>query len=610
MGLRTLSETVAFLRRENDLVEIEQEIDPNLVAAAIVRRVNEVGGPAVLFRRVRGSRYPMLGNLFGTLPRARRLFADTLEGVSALVDARVDPRRFLGAPTRALRLPSAALHLLPRTVRRAPVLDDAISIGAMPQVVGWPRDAGAFITLPQVYSESPDAPGFAKSNLGMYRVQLSGGRYRPGEQVGLHYQLHRGIGVHHQRAIARREPLRVNVFVGGPPAMTVAAVMPLPEGLPELSFAGALMGERLPVYHPVGRPLISAEADFCIQGVIEDGLTLPEGPFGDHLGYYSLTHEFPVLRVERVTARRDAIWPFTSVGRPPQEDTTFGAFIHELTGPLVPQVLPGVRALHAVDAAGVHPLLLAIGSERYVPYRPTTEPAELLTQASAILGTGQTSLAKWLWIVDGNGAGDLDVHDVRAFFEHALARLDWSRDLHFHTRTTIDTLDYSGHGFNRGSKLVLAAAGPAIRSLATSLPSGMRLPAALAAPTLAMPGVLVVSAPRHDAAQASAERAQWLAELGGGALEGIALVVLVDDAKACATRLRDFLWATFTRADPARDVDGVGAFIVDKHWGCRGPLVIDARIKAHHAPPLEDDPTVMRAVDALAARGGPLAGIL
>jgi 4-hydroxy-3-polyprenylbenzoate decarboxylase len=265
-------------------------------------------------------------------------------------------------------------------------------------------------------------------------------------------------------------PLRVNIFVGGPPSLTVAAVMPLPEGMPELAFAGLLGGHRLPLVCRPGELPMPAEADFVITGSIDPARLLPEGPFGDHLGYYSLAHDFPVLRVERVYHRPGAIWPFTTVGRPPQEDTTFGAFIHELTGPLIPSVLPGVHAVHAVDAAGVHPLLLAIGSERYVPYAAGRRPQELLTQANAILGQGQLSLAKYLFIVAREDALRLDVHDIPAFFRHVLERVDWRRDLHFQTRTTIDTLDYSGSGLNEGSKVVIAAAGDVRRTLPIEVP--------------------------------------------------------------------------------------------------------------------------------------------
>ena len=317
-------------------------------------------------------------------------------------------------------MPRTLWRLLPRRVRSGPILAHQIASSDLPQIQCWPMDGGPFITLPQVYTEDPDRPGLARSNLGMYRVQLAGNEYEPDREVGLHYQIHRGIGVHHAAAIRRGEPLRVNVFVGGPPAMTVAAVMPLPEGLPELAFAGALGGRRVAMVAPDGGLPMPAEADFVISGTIDPTRRKPEGPFGDHLGYYSLTHDFPVLRVERVYHRDGAIWPFTSVGRPPQEDTSFGELIHELTGPVIPSVIPGVHAVHAVDAAGVHPLLLAIASERYVPDAAERRPQEILTTANAILGQGQLSLAKYLWIVAHEDDPDLDIHDIPAFLAHVL----------------------------------------------------------------------------------------------------------------------------------------------------------------------------------------------
>ncbi len=222
---------------------------------------------------------------------------------------------------------------------------------------------------------------------------------------------------------------------------------------------------------PKGELPFPAEADFVISGTVDPDRRLPEGPFGDHLGYYSLAHDFPVLNVDRVRHRPDAIWPFTVVGRPPQEDTSFGAFIHELTGPVIPTVIHGVREVHAIDAAGVHPLLLAIGSERYVPYARERVPQELLTIANSILGQGQLSLAKYLWIAAGEDDPGLDTHDIPRFFRHMLERVDWRRDLHFQTRTTIDTLDYSGSGFNEGSKLVIAARA---RSVVNCRPNSVR----------------------------------------------------------------------------------------------------------------------------------------
>ncbi len=628
MGFRSLKACVDALRAEGQAVVIDHPVDPHLEIAEIQRRVFRAGGPAVLFTNPAGSAFPILCNLYGTKARIERIFADTLDRVKRLVELKIDPTAALRRPARYWRSPLDALSMLPRRVRSGPVLARSIPLSRLPQVVSWPGDGGPFITLPAVYTEHPDHPGTKLSNLGMYRVQLAGNAYEPDREVGLHYQIHRGIGLHHAAALARGEPLRVAIFVGGSPALPVSAVMPLPEGLSELTFAGVLAGHRIPMIGRPGRPAIYADADFVIEGTVQPGATKPEGPFGDHLGYYARRHDFPLLRVDHVWHREGAIWPVTVVGRPPQEDTLFGWLVHELTGPVIPTVLPGVSSVHAVDASGVHPLLLAVGSERYLPWKPSSRPAELLTQAAAILGQGQLSLAKYLFIVAEGDAPGLDAHDILPFLTHLLARADWRRDCHFHTETTIDTLDYSGSGFNAGSKLVVAARGPAIRPLPTTIAAGAAVPAGFANPRVCLPGVVAVEGPRIEprprldaagdaaiweaaaAAPWSADVARFCAALGPGhPLREFPLIVIVDDAGFAAASLENFLWVTFTRSNPAADVDGVEAFTHQKHWGCRGPLVIDARLKPHHAPPVEEDPAVTARVDALAARGGPLAGL-
>ncbi|MFI5297899.1 MAG: UbiD family decarboxylase [Polyangiales bacterium] len=606
----SLRDAIVDLERCDDLLRISDEIDPRLVAGEIQRRAYRAGGPALLFARVKGTDLPMVANLFGTLARAKYLFRDTLDAVAALVDAKVDPQDLLRRLAPLSRLPKVVRHLVPLPVPRrfAPVLARETTLSALPQLVSWPRDGGPFITLPLVYSEHPDHPGARRSNLGMYRVQIAGNDYVTDREAGLHYQIHRGIGVHHAAAIERGERLQVSVHVGGPPALTLAAIMPLPEGLPEIAFAGALGGRAVRLTHVDDGPAILADADVCIRGWIGPSETKPEGPFGDHLGYYSLRHDFPVLHVESVHRRRDAIWSFTTVGRPPQEDTTFGALIHELTAKLVPTVLPGVSQVHAVDAAGVHPLLLAIGSERYVPYARERRPMELLTQANAILGQGQMSLAKVLMIVAREDAPQLDVHDARAFLRHLLERLDPTCDLHFQVNTTVDTLDYSGTALNRGSKVILAAAGAPRRELATSLPSSLTLPDRFSAPRVCMEGVVTIQAPPFTHAESGRDAERFChAYEPAVAWRGLPLVVLVDDSEQASRTLDDLLWTVFTRIDPARDVHGIGAFTVDKGWGCRGSIVLDARRKPHHAPPLEQDPDVVREVDRLRDRGGPLA---
>jgi len=613
MGYRNLQECVADLERQGMLIRINAPLDPRLEIGAVQRRVYQAGGPALLFTNPQGCAFPMLGNLFGTLERTRYIFRDTLDDIRRLVDLKINPFSALANPLETLRAPFAALNLLPKTTGTAPVLECRTTLSGMPQLVSWPMDGGAFITLPQVYTESPDKPGFGKSNLGMYRVQLSGNSYETDRQAGLHYQIHRGIGVHHAEAVARGDLLRVNVFVGGAPSMTVAAVMPLPEGMPELSFAGLLGGHRIPMTRVPGGLPIYAEADFCISGVVDPKRTLPEGPFGDHLGYYSLTHDFPFIQVDAVYHRKDAIYPFTSVGRPPQEDTSFGAFIHELTGPLIPTVVQGVKEVHAVDAAGVHPLLLAVASERYVPYAPERRPQELLTVANAILGQGQLSLAKYLIIAAREDAPGLHTHDIDSFFRHVLERVDWRRDLHFQTATTIDTLDYSGSGLNEGSKVVISAAGPIRTALAREVPAGLEFPAGFGGASVCLPGVLAFKGPasvqeRGECDAVIEEFCRFYEKRD--LFAGFPLLVICDDASFAAATLNNFLWVAFTRSNPATDIYGINAETRGRHWGCRGPLVIDARIKPFHAPPLVDDPEVERRVDALGAKGGPLEGII
>lgn len=609
MKHRSTRDVVEDLRAGGMLIEVDESVDPHLEMAEIQRRVYASGGPAVLFSNPSGCRFPMVSNLFASLDQARYLFRDTLESVRRLIEVKLDPSALPKSPLRYAGVPFTALRMLPRTVGSGPVSANQCSPSDLPQLKCWPDDGGAFVTLPQVLSEDPGAPGnLMRINLGMYRVQISGNDYAD-DEVGLHYQIHRGIGVHHKQALKQNRPLRVAVTVGGSPAMTLAAVMPLPEGLTELTFAGALAGRRIGLIRGDHAP-VYRDADFAIVGTIDPDATKREGPFGDHLGYYSLEHPFPVMKVQRVWHRRDAIWPFTVVGRPPQEDTTFGQLIHELTDPIIPTVIPGIKAVHAVDAAGVHPLLLAIGSERYMPYLKEAAPQELLTQANAVLGNGQLSLAKYLFITD-DPADELKIHDIESFLRHVLQRVDWKRDLHFQTQTTIDTLDYSGTGFNKGSKVVVAAAGQPKRELPTELPAELQLPDGFDTPRVVIPGVLAIRCKNFAAESGRTDVKRFCEQIEvDDAINRFPLITIVDDSDFAARSLNNWLWTTFTRSNPATDLSGIGEETIAKHWGCRGSVVIDARFKPWQAPPVVEDKETLAKVDARAARGGPLAKFL
>lgn len=620
MSHRSTRDVVVDLKKNGRLIEIDTPLSPSLEIAEIQRRVYARQGPAVLFTNPVNSRFPMVSNLFGSLDQARFLFRHTLERVRRAIELKIDPNALLRNPLRYLSAPSTAWSMLPKKTSSGYVLYKSCEISDLPQLISWPDDGGSFITLPQVLSAPPTdgkniSPNLNACNLGMYRIQLSGNQYIANKEIGLHYQLHRGIGIHHQQALKANQPFPVTITVGGTPAMTLAAVMPLPEDVGELTFAGALAGHRIPMIvkkNPSGSTLptapIYADADFAITGIVDPNSLKPEGPFGDHLGYYALTHPFPWMQVTGVYHRPDAIWPFTVVGRPPQEDTTFGELIHEITGPIIPTVLPGVRGVHAVDVAGVHPLLLAIGSERYTPYLKPNRPQELLTQANAILGQGQMSLAKYLFIIDGNDPNAPSLYDLEAFFRWVWERIDFSHDLHFLTKTTIDTLDYSGEGWNQGSKLIVPITGPQRRELSSTIPSDLRFNSNFSNPKLCSLGSIAIETklPLDAAVEQLSAPMRDLPNLANG----IALITLVDDSDFASRSFANWAWVTFTRSNPAIDLRGIGEKTEYKHWSCSGPLVIDARIKPHHAPPLVESPEVTKKIDALAAQGGPLAKYL
>lgn len=595
-----MQECVRDLEKHGHLIRIKEELDPNLEIAEIHRRVYEAQGPALLFEKVKGSPFQAVSNIYGTFDRTEFIFRHSTPKVKKVVELKADPGNFFKNPFRYLSAPFTALTALPmKSWFGAPVTYGETTIDQIPQIKSWPMDGGAFVTLPQVFTLPPGDHNLMHSNIGMYRIQLSGNDYVQNEEIGLHYQLHRGIGVHHTEYNNSDEPFRCSIFVGGPPSHAFAAIMPLPEGLSELTFAGMLAGRRFRYTTRDGH-VLSSDADFVITGTIVKNQKKLEGPFGDHLGYYSLAHDFPVMKVDKVYHRKDAIWHFTVVGRPPQEDTSFGYLIHKIVEELTPQVFPGIREVNAVDAAGVHPLLLAIGSERYMPFREKV-PEEILTQANNLLGTGQTSLAKFLIIAADDDNPDLNCHDIPFFHEHVLERVDWTRDLHFQTKTTIDTLDYSGSGWNAGSKLVIACRGAKVRDLTNDIPSDLMLPEGFGHPSMPMKGTLAIQAPKFSDYENAEKEMSQLTEALSKTVDQrtIPLIIVVDDSRFVAETLNNYLWVTYTRANPSHDIYGVDSFVEHKHWGCRGPLVIDARIKPHHAPPLVRDPEVTKRVNEL-----------
>ena len=590
MAYQSLNDCILDLEKNGHLIRIKEEVDPYLEMAAIHLKQFEKRGQAVLFENIKGCKYKAVSNLFGTIERSKFMFRDTFEPVKNMVALRNNPMAAIKKPWRYLGLAISAIKALPKKGSFKTAGFEEIQISDLPLIHHWPMDGGAFITLPQVYSEDIDQPGVMNSNLGMYRIQLNGNSYDLNKEIGLHYQLHRGIGVHQSKTNKQNKPLKVSVFIGGPPAHSLAAVMPLPEGISELTFAGAMAGKRFKYDYHDGF-CISLDADFVITGEVYPNENKPEGPFGDHLGYYSLQHPFPLMRVHKVFAKQNAIWPFTVVGRPPQEDTAFGALIHEISGSAIPNEIPGLKEINAVDAAGVHPLLLAVGSERYTPFLINDSPAELLTQANHILGTGQLSLAKYL-IISGDPEKEINCHNIKNFFKHVFERIDLSRDLHFYTKTSIDTLDYSGNDLNQGSKLVMAAYGKQKRELSLIIPDEINTCEFISKPALMMDGVIAIMlTPFTNYSNAKLEiknLSDWI-EKRKEKFNGIVQIIIYDDFvfKPASDNLNDYVWITYTRSNPSYDIYGVGEKTENKHWSCEGPMIIDARKKAHHAPELK-----------------------
>ena len=607
MAYSSLEECLLDLEKNKQLIRITEEVDPYLEMAAIHLRVFEAGGPALLFENVKGSKFRTASNIFGTIERSKFIFRDTLKQVQQLIEIKNNPIAALKNPIKNFSAGLAALKALPlKNPFQKPILFQEIKIEDIPQIHHWKMDGGAFVTLPQVYTEDIDKPGIMNANLGMYRIQLSGNEYVLNKEIGLHYQLHRGIGVHQTKATNKNQPLKVSIFVGGPPSHSVAAVMPLPEGISEMTFAGVLGNRRFRYMYKDGYCL-STDADFVITGEVYPNENKPEGPFGDHLGYYSLQHDFPLMKVHKVYAKQNAIWAFTVVGRPPQEDTSFGQLIHEMTGSAIQHEVPGLKEINAVDAAGVHPLLLAIGRERYTPYAQTKQPAELLTIANHVLGTGQLSLAKFLFIT-ADDANKLSIQNIQDYLHFILQRIDLSRDVHFYTKISIDTLDYSGESLNSGSKVVLAAYGDVKRELATEVPNCLNELKYFDHAKLVIPGIVAIQTSKFSTYENAINELDNLNQqlsTFNEQLSTLPFIIVCDDADFVSKTLNNFLWVTFTRCNPSHDLYGLNSVIKYKHWGC-STLIFDARIKPHHAPPVLKDEAVEKRIDKIFEKGGSL----
>jgi 4-hydroxybenzoate decarboxylase subunit C len=557
------------LRRDRDLAIIDAPVDARLEAAEVHRRVIAAGGPALLFTNVRGAKFPLATNLFGTPRRADLAFGDR---APALVRRLVQLTETLlpPSPGKIWGARDVAGALLKVGVRRrsaGPVTEVSttdVRLGDLPVLTCWPEDGGPFITLPLVYTEHPSRPGH---NLGVYRLHVYDNR-----STGMHWQIGKGGGFHYAEAEAAGRSLAATVFLGGPPALMLAAVAPLPENVPELLLASLIAGHKLDVVGGQGPHPVVAAAEFALVGEVPPRERRPEGPFGDHYGYYSLRHDYPVFKVAKVLHRRDAIYPATVVGKPRQEDFYIGDLLQELLSPLFPVVMPGVRALWSYGETGYHSLAGAIVRERY--------RREAMASAFRILGEGQLSLTKFLLVTDQ----PVDLKDFRATLAHVLARTRPETDLYVFANLSMDTLDYTGPQVNEGSKGVWLGLGDPVRTLPADF-AATELPAAVDRVRVFCPGCLVIGGPP------AADEPGFATRIAGHqAFRDWMLVVVTDEPDRAAASPMNFLWTTFTRFEPAADIVAAGERVVRHHLAYTAPVVIDARLKPGFPKELSCDP--------------------
>ncbi|MCA8941050.1 MAG: UbiD family decarboxylase, partial [Planctomycetes bacterium] len=574
--LTDLRALLDVLRREREIVEIDCEVDPDLEAAEIHRRVIAAGGPALLFRNVKGSPWPVVTNLFGTARRVDLAFGPRPEQlvreIAELPHTLIPPT--LGKVWQHRSLLASLLKVGRRNRGSGPVtevVDAPAHLSRLPLLRTWVEDGGPFVTLPLVYTEHPDGLG---PNLGMYRIQ----RFDD-DRCGLHVQIGKGGGFHLAAYEARGQAMPVNVHVGGPPALILAAIAPLPENVPEILLASLVLGRRLATCrNPAGPLPVAADSEFVIVGRVEPGARHPEGPFGDHYGYYSLEHDYPLISVDALLRRRDPILAATVVGKPRQEDFFLGDYLQELLTPFIGLAMPAVKSIWSYGETGYHSLAAAIVEERY--------KREALTSAFRILGEGQLALTKFLLLTDR----PVDLRDFRATLVHVLARANFETDLYVFGNLSMDTLDYTGPTVNEGSRGVLCGLGDPVRDLPERFEG--ELPQGFDRADVFCPGCVVVQGPGFTAEPDATRR---LAD--SAAFDHWPLVVLVDDAEKATRSAINFLWTTFTRFEPAADLTARSTEIRRNQVVYRPPIVVDARMKPTYPKELFVDDATGELVD-------------
>ncbi|MBI5399304.1 UbiD family decarboxylase [Candidatus Saganbacteria bacterium] len=582
MIYKNLRDYIADLEKRSELLRVQEEVDPNQEITVIQHRVLAQNGPALLFENLKG--HPgkrLVSNLYGTPERVNLVFGKhPAEIGELLVSAATD----LVPPTlgriwdnrnKILKLLNSRM----RSVGSGPVMEniqEPAKLNDLPVLTCWPLDGGPFFTLPLVHTCHPDT---GVGNLGIYRLQ----KYDDGS-TGMHWQIEKGGGFHFKVATALKQKLPVSVILGGPPALTFAAIAPLPEGIDERLLAALIMGAPLEMIkrHQTGHR-IPAQAEYVLEGNVSPGDVRREGPFGDHLGHYSHSGDFPVFRVDRVLSRQDAIYPATVVGLPPQEDYYIGCALQEMTLPLLKFMHPGLQDLWAYPETGFHPLAVASVRERY--------KYEGLKQAFAILGQGQLSLTKILIIV-GEETGD--IKDFRNVSRSLWRNLDAASGIHLIAPTAQDTLDFTGPAMNEGSRLILQAVnrGQAVRTTPPPLPpSPGEINPSIKKIVALGEAFLIVQVSKDfnreniiEALKRNASAAQYLFH-----------VLVSEDVDLNSTMM--ILWGWFTRFDPLKDLYPAGTKVDSNKLIFQFPICIDASWKPGYRKPVAFAPEVVKRVD-------------
>src|SRR5215813_8292963 len=442
MPFTDLHDFLRYLERHGQLKRVRAEVDPELEVTEITQRVLREQGPALLFERPKGSSTPLLMNLFGSMDRVRAaLGREPSEIGNELIDAfeQVNPPSLRGI-WKSRGLIKRALLTHPRRVRSAKSQEivESPDLSTLPIVKCWPGDGGRFITYGMVLTQHPKT---RRRNLGLYRLQVFGK-----DETGMHWQSMKGGRGHYWEAEQAGRDLDVAVVIGADPILMMASILPLPEDVDEIGFAGLLRGKGVPMVRAKSiDATVPANAEFILEGIVPAHERRIEGPFGDHFGHYSDAAEFPVFHVRKVTRRRNAIYVGTVVGKPPQEDKFLGIAAGEMIAPLIKIINPNIVDMCAYAGAGFHNLLVVALKERH--------PKEVLKTALSLLGTGQLSLTKVMILV----GPDCDPHDFRAVLRHVRTRFEPEDHLWLLPFAPLDTLDFTSFKMHVGSKLVIDA---------------------------------------------------------------------------------------------------------------------------------------------------------